>query len=90
MSGYSLYPLCVYLFFSFFFFSLEGEAWVGHRFEPLRQWVCPRLFGGVGWALKPMIHEQFLGQYQCHEYQSLQRFADNDKEVIKSVVVISH
>lgn len=56
---------------------------MGHRFEPLRQWVGRRLFGGVGWALKAMIHEQFLGQYQCHKYQLLQTMTKKLKSIVK-------
>lgn len=33
--------LCVFTFF-------EGEAWVGHGFEPLGQQLCPRPFEGLG------------------------------------------
>ena len=57
---------------------------MGHGSEPFGWWVSPRLFGGVGWALRMMIYiytyiEQDLGQYQYHEYRFLQswRFTNN-------------
>lgn len=74
MSGYSLYPFVCLPF-------LEGEAWVGHRFEPLG---CVLDFwrGWVGFKSDD-IQERFLGQLQYHEY-FLQRwrFTNNGKEAV--------
>lgn len=59
MSGYSLYP-----FVCLPFLRVKPGWGGGRRFEPLRRWVNPRLFGGVGVGFKGDIQEQLLGQYQ--------------------------